>query len=447
MANQPEPLDILASLLDMAKRAGADAADAVMIESAHIAVAQRLGQREKLERAESRDVGLRVLIGRRQAIVSSTDLAPAALEEAAERAVAMAKVAPEDPYCGLADAGDIARSVPALDICDPVEPTAEMLVERAAATEDAARAVKGVTNSEGAEAGWQRSRVALAATNGFAQCYATSGSSVSTAVLAGEGTAMERDYDYASAVHAADLPDPAEIGRNAGTRAVKRLGARKMKTQQVPVVYEWRVAGGLLRHLIGAINGVAIARGTSFLKDQLGKMVFAPGIRVLDDPLRKRGLRSKPFDAEGLPTRSHTLIDDGRLTTWLLDLASARKLGLASTGSAARGIGGPPQPSATNVWLEPGSVTPQVLIADIASGFFVTELIGMGVNGVTGDYSRGATGFWIENGEITYPVSEMTVAGNLRDMFPRLVPANDLVFRHGTDAPTVRIDGMTVAGL
>jgi PmbA protein len=447
MADQPAPLDILASLLESAKRAGADSADAVMIESAHIAVAQRLGQREKLERAESRDIGLRVLIGKRQAMVSSTDLAPAALTEAAERAVAMARVAPEDPYCGLADAADIARDVPALDICDPVEPSAEALVERAAAAEDAARAVPGITNSEGAEAGWQRSHIALAATNGFARSYATSGSSVSAAVLAGDGTAMERDYDYASAVHAADLPDPAAIGRNAGNRAVKRLGARKMKTQQVPVVYDWRVAGGLLRHLVGAINGAAIARGTSFLKDRMGKMVFAPGIRVMDDPLRKRGLRSKPFDAEGLPTRARPLIEDGRLTTWLLDLASARKLGLASTGSAARGIGGPPQPSATNVWLEPGTATPEALIADIASGFFVTELIGMGVNAVTGDYSRGASGFWIENGAIAYPVSEMTIAGNLREMFARLVPASDLVFRYGTDAPTIRIDGMTVAGL
>jgi PmbA protein len=447
MADQPAPLDILASLLDMAKRGGADAADAVMIESAHIAVAQRLGQREKLERAESRDLGLRVLIGKRQAIVSSTDLAPSALREAAERAIAMARVAPEDPYCGLADPADIARTVPELDICDPAEPTAEMLVERAARAEDAARAIKGVTNSEGAEAGWQRSRIALAATNGFAQCYATSGSSVSVAVLAGEGTAMERDYDYASAVHAADLPDPAAIGRTAGTRAVRRLGGRKMKTQQVPVVYESRVAGGLLRHLTGAINGASVARGTSFLKDQLDRMVFAPGIRVVDDPLRPRGLRSKPFDAEGLPTRRRTLIDGGRLTGWLLDLASARKLGLASTGSAARGTGGPPQPSATNVWLEPGTATPESLIADIASGFYVTELIGMGVNGVTGDYSRGASGFWIENGRITYPVNEMTVAGNLRDMFARLVPANDLEFRYGTDAPTIRIDGMTVAGL
>lgn len=447
MADQPAPLDILASLLDMAKRGGAEAADAVMVESAHIAVAQRLGQREKLERAESRDLGLRVLIGKRQAIVSSTDLAPSALREAAERAIAMARVAPEDPYCGLADPADIARSVPALDICDPVEPTVEALVERAEKAEDAARAVKGVTNSEGAEAGWQRSRIALAATNGFAQSYATSGSSVSAAVLAGEGTAMERDYDYASAVHAADLPDPATIGQTAGTRAVRRLGGRKMKTQQVPVVYESRVAGGLLRHLTGAINGASVARGTSFLKDRVNKMVFAPGIRIVDDPLRPRGLRSKPFDAEGLPTRRRTLIEDGRLTGWLLDLASARKLGLASTGSAARGTGGPPQPSATNVWLEPGTATPESLIADIASGFYVTELIGMGVNGVTGDYSRGASGFWIENGQIAYPVNEVTIAGNLRDMFARLVPANDLVFRYGTDAPTARIDGMTIAGL
>jgi PmbA protein len=447
MTESPASLDILARLLELAKRNGAEAADAVMIDSAHLSVAQRLGRPEKIERAESRDVGLRVLIGRRQAIVSTTDLKPDALGETAERAVAMAKVAPEDPWCGLADAGDIARTIPDLDICDPSEPAAEALVERARAAEDAARAVSGVTNSEGAEAGWGRSRIALAASNGFAQSYAMSSHSISASVLAGEGTAMERDWDYASAVFAADLPAPEEIGRTAGERAVRRLGARKVKTRQVPVVLEWRVAGGLLRSLTGAINGAAIARGTSFLKDSLGKPLFAPGIRIVDDPLRRRGLRSKPFDAEGLPTRTRALIDDGRLTTWLLDLGAARKLGLDSTGSAARSVSGPPQPSPTNVYLEPGSESPETLIAGIASGFFITEMIGMGVNLVTGDYSRGATGFWIEKGEIAYPVSEMTVAGNLRDMFRTLTPADDLRFRYGTDAPTVRIDGMTVAGL
>jgi PmbA protein len=286
----------------------------------------------------------------------------------------------------------------------------------------------------------------MAATNGFAQTYSVSGSSFSASVLAGQGTDMERDYDYATAVYFADLPSPASIGKSAGERAVKRLGARKMKTTHVPVVYDPRASGGLVRHLTGAINGASIARGSSFLKDSMGEAVFAPGIRIIDDPLRPRGLRSKPFDGEGLATRTKPLIDDGRLVTWVLDLASARQLGLASTGNASRGTGSPPSPATTNTYLEAGKATPEELIADIEEGFYVTELIGMGINGITGDYSRGASGFWIEKGKITFPVSEMTIAGNLKDMFKAMVPANDLVFRYGTDAPTIRIDGMTVAG-
>jgi len=447
MTAETGPLEILDRLLGRAKSAGADAADAMLFTARSIEVAQRLGHPEKLERAESNDLGLRVLIGKRQAIVSTTDFADTAMDETVERAIAMARAAPEDRYCGIADPDQIARSAPDLDIFDPDEPAAEKLVEMAATAEDAARAVAGVTNSEGAEAGWSHTRVAVAATNGFARHYAMSSHSVSVSVVAGEGTGMERDYDFSSAVHGTDLRDPAEIGRGAGERAVRRLGARKMPTAQVPVVYDSRVSGGLVRHLTGAVNGASIARGTSFLKDRMGQQVFAEGIRIVDDPLRRRGLRSKPFDGEGIATRTKPVIEDGRLVTWLLDLASARQLGLETTGNAARGTGGPPSPAATNVYLEAGSVTPEALIADIKSGFYVTELIGMGVNGVTGDYSRGAGGFWIENGKITYPVSEMTVAGNLKDMFLALVPANDLEFRFGTDAPTVRIDGMTVAGM
>jgi len=393
------------------------------------------------------DLGLRVLIGRRQAMVSTTDFSDAAMDETVERALAMARAAPDDRYCGIADPGQIIRSVPDLDIFDAAEPAAEKLVEMAASAEDAARAVKGVTNSEGAEAGWSHARIALAASNGLARDYAMSSVSLSASVLAGDGTGMERDYDFSSAVHGADLRDPAEIGRGAGERAVRRLGARKMPTAQAPVVYDSRVSGGLVRHLIGAVNGAAIARGTSFLKDSMGEQIFADGIRVIDDPLRRRGLRSKPFDGEGIATRTKAVIEDGRLTTWLLDLASARQLGLETTGNAARGTGGPPSPAATNIYLEAGTQSPDALIADIDSGFYVTELIGMGVNGVTGDYSRGASGFWIENGKITFPVSEMTVAGNLKDMFRALTAADDLEFRYGADAPTVRIDGMTVAGM
>jgi PmbA protein len=446
-ATAPEPLEILTDLLARAKRAGAESADAVAFRATSLSVAWRLGKLEKLDRSEGRDLGLRVFVGKRQAIVSSTDHAPEALDELVARAVAMARIAPEDPNCGIADPSEIATTIPDLDICDPAEPAAERLIAVVREAEDAARAVPGVTNSEGAEAGWSGSVIALAATNGFARSYASSSHSLSVSALAGSGTAMERDYDFSSAVHGADLRAPGDIGRSAGERAVKRLGARKMKTQQVPVVFDPRVSRGLLGHLAGAVNGTAIARGTSFLKDHMGQQVFAAGITIIDDPHRRRGLRSKPFDGEGLPNRRRALIDKGTLTTWLLDLASARKLGLQSTGHAARGTGGPPSPSATNLYLEPGSATPKELMADIRSGLYVTELIGMGVNNVTGDYSRGASGFWIENGELAFPVSELTIAGNLKPMFLNLVPANDLEFRYGVDAPTLRIDGMTVAGL
>ncbi len=447
MATATDPLDLLTDLLGRAKRAGADDADAVYFESASLSVAQRLGASEKLERSESRDLGLRVLIGKQQAMVSSTDLATKALDELVERCVAMARAAPEDPHCGIASPDQITADGPDLDIFDSDEPTAESLIDAARRAEDAARAVAGVTNSEGAEAGWSRSRIALAASNGFARGYSVSSHSLAASVLAGEGTAMERDYDYATAVHRADLESAEEIGRNAGERAVRRLGARKVETTEAPIVYDPRVSGGLVRHLAGAINGVAIARGTSFLKDSLNQRVFAPGITIIDDPHRMRGLRSKPFDAEGIANSRRALVEDGVIETWILDLASARKLGLETTGNAARGTASPPSPGATNLYLEAGDATPEELMADIVAGLYVTELIGMGINQITGDYSRGATGFWIENGEITYPVSELTVAGNLKDMFANLTPANDLEFRRGTDAPTLRIDGMTVAGL
>ncbi len=447
MAEKSKPLDLLESLLTRVKKAGGDAADAVLFESASLEVARRLGAPEKLERSESTDAGLRVFVGKRQAIVSSTDLSEDALGEMVERAVAMAKAAPEDPYCGIADLDQIATDIPKLDIFDATEPDTQTLIDIADTAEDAARSVPGVTNSEGAEVGWSHAKVALAASNGFAQYYAMSSNSFSASVLAGEGTGMERDYDYASAVYLEDLPPPDEVGRSAGIRAVARLGARKMKTTQVPVVYDARVSGGLIRHLTGAINGSSIARGTSFLKDSLGERVFSAGIDIIDNPLRPRGLRSKPFDGEGLASRKKTLIEDGKLTTWILDLAAARQLGLSSTGSASRGTSGPPGPAPTNVYLQNGSNSPEELIADIDQGFYVTELIGMGVNGITGDYSRGASGFWIEKGEKTFPVSEMTIAGNLKDMFRELTPANDLVIRYGTDSPTVRIDGMTVAGM
>lgn len=447
MTEQVNQLDLLSRLLELAKKEGAESADAVVFDATSIEVAQRLGAPEKLERAESADMGLRVFIGKQQAIVSSTDHSDDALREMAERAVAMAKVAPEDPWCGIADPDQIATTLAEMDSFDPVEPETQTLIDMANEAEDAARAVKGVTNSEGAEAGYSKARIALAASNGFAQNYAVTSHSFSVSVLAGEGTTMERDYDFATAVYAEDLNAPADVGKNAGERAVARLNPQKKKTSQVPIVYDWRASSSLLRHLTGAINGAGIARGTSFLKEMMGEQVFGENITIHDDPHRKRGLSSKPFDGEGIATTPKKIIENGKLTTWLLDLASARQLGLATTGNASRGTGGPPSPSSTNVYLEAGELSVEELISDIKEGLLVNELIGMGVNGVTGDYSRGASGFWIENGEITYPVSEMTIAGNLKDMFAALVPANDLEFRYGTDAPTVRIDGMTVAGL
>ena len=439
-------LNRLDDLLAKAREAGAAAADAVMVDSVSISHAQRLGEVERLERSEEADVGLRVLLGQKQACVSSSDLAAAAMDELVERAIAMAKTVPDDPYCGLATGRMLAAEWPDLDSDDPSEPSAETLIERARACEEAARAVEGVTNSEGAEANWGRAHIALAASNGFRGGYTNSSHSVGGAVLAGEGTGMERDYAFHSAVYGSDLEDPGVVGQRAGERTVKRLNPRQAKTGRYPVVYHPRVANSLLRALSGAINGAAIARGTSFLKDSMEARVFAPGITIVDDPHRARGLRSKPFDAEGLPNKTRNIIDDGVLTSWILSLSSARQLGLPSTGHAVRGTGAPPSAGPTNFYMAPGQSSPEDLMADIQEGFYVTEMMGQGVNMVTGDYSRGAAGFWIENGQIAYPVSEVTVAGNLKEMFANLVPANDLEFRFGTDAPTVRIDGMTLAG-
>jgi PmbA protein len=438
--------DLLDRLIGDARRLGADAADAVLFDSASLSWSQRLGKPERLERAEADDVGLRVFVGKRMAIVSSSDRSARALKDLAERAVAMARAVPEDPYCGLADPALLAGARPDLDLADPDEPGPDGLTERARAAEEAALAVPGVTNSEGAEAAWSRSRIVLAASNGFFGGYTVTGSAVSVSVVAGEDGGMETDYESTNRVYAADLEPAAEVGRRAGERAVRRVGSRKIASAKVPVVFDPRVASGLLRHLAAAVAGPSIARGTSFLMHSLGERVFAPGVTVIDDPHVRRGLRSKPFDAEGVGNARRALIDDGRLTTWLTDLRSARQLGLESTGHASRGTTAPPSPAPTNLYLQPGPDTPDALIGGIDRGFYVTQMLGMGVNQVTGDYSRGAAGFWIDKGELAYPVSEVTVAGNLKDMFAALVPADDLVLRYGIDAPTVRIDGLTVAG-
>jgi len=438
--------DRLADLVAAARRAGADSADALHVANRSLSVTRRLGRLEQLERAEGTDLGLRVFVGRRQAMVAATDADPAGFAALAERAVAMARAVPEDPHGGLPDAHDPLRAVAPLDLDDGVEPTAEALIDRAAAAEDAALAVAGITNSEGAEAGYGHVAITLVSSLGFAGFYGRSSHSVSVTALAGTGTGMERDYEWSSTVHAADLEDAALLGRRAAERTLKRLNPVRARTARLPVVYDPRVSASLLGHLSAAINGAAVARGTSFLRDRMGTQVLARGLTVRDDPTRPRGLRSRPFDGEGMAGAPRALVEDGVLTSWLLDWRSARQLGLASTGHASRGTGGPPGPGASNLWLEAGSLTPAVLMADIDEGLYVTDLIGMGVNGVTGDYSRGAAGFMIRKGELAEAVSEITIAGNLKDMFLHLTPANDLRFRRGTDAPTLRIDGLTLAG-
>lgn len=446
MANDPL-LNLLSDLITDARKAGADEADAIVADGTSVSITYRLGKLEQLERSEGGDVGLRVLIGKRQAIVSSADRSKDALRELVERAVAMARTVPEDEFCGLATKDQLAVSLPKLDICDPSDVSAETLIERAHACEDAARSVAGVTNSEGASASWGRSSIAIVASNGFQRSWTSSGSSLSVSVLAGTADeGMETDYDYSSAVYFADLRGPEDIGKVAGARAVKKLGARKMPSQKVPIIFDPRVARGMVGTFLSAINGASIARGTSFLKNAMNTEVFGKHITIVEDPHRNRGLRSKPCDAEGLANSRRNLIDAGVLTSWILDLRSARQLKLAPTGHASRGPGGPPSPSSTNVALAAGNDSPKTLMSDIKQGFYVTDLVGQGVNMVTGDYSRGAVGFWIENGELTYPVSEVTVAGNLKDMFKQLTPADDLDMRFGIDAPTIRVDGMTLAG-
>ena len=436
---------MLDELIARARAAGADAADAVLVAGTSLSVQRRLGRTEQLERSESRDLGLRVFVGRRQAIVSSSATDPSSFATLAERAVAMARVVPEDPFAGLADEAD-APQQPALDLDDPQEPTVEALVERAGAAEEAALAMPGITNSEGAEAGYSRTTVALATSAGFGGSYTRTTHSVSATALAGEGTAMQRDYDYSATVHLADLEEAEALGRLAAERALARLNPKRPKTARLPVVFHPRVASSLLGHLASAINGGAIVRGTSFLKDKMGERLFAPGIEVRDDPRRVRGLRSRPFDAEGVPTSARSIIEDGVLTTWLLDSRSARQLKLRSTGHAARGTGGPPTPGATNLFLAPGKMSPTELMADINEGVYITELIGMGVNGITGDYSRGASGFMIRHGALAEPVAEITLAGTLPEMFLHLTPANDLRIRRSVDAPTIRVEGLTMAG-
>ena len=442
-----ETFNRLQGLLKKATEFGADAAEVVYVHQESLSHSQRFGKTENIERAENADIGLRVFKGKKQSVVSSSDQTLSALNNLAERAVAMAKAVPQDEFCGLADPDQLQKKEPPeLEMFDESKPDTDTLIEWARSAEGAALEVNGITNSEGAEAGWMQSEVLLAATNGFVGNYRSSSFSISACVLGGEGTAMERDYDYTSAVFKSDLDDPEAVGRRAGERTVRRLNPSKPESAKVPVVYEPRIANSIVRHLAGAINGSAIARGTSFLKDELGEKILPDNISIIDDPHRKRGLASKPFDAEGLENHLVELVKDGVLTQWVLDLRSARQLGVHSNGRASRGTSSPPGPATTNLHMTPGTKTPDDLIKEIKQGFYITDMMGFGINGVTGDYSRGASGFWIENGQITYPVSEMTVASNLKDMFLNLTPANDLEFRYGTNCPTLRVDGMTVAG-
>ena len=451
MPDTARNLDLAHSAVARLLKAGADAADVIAAAGTSLSVSYRMGKLEDVERSEGTDLGLRALIrggngAMRQAVVSITDTAPDALDEAVERVIAMARLAPDDPFCGLADPARLAAAIADLDLDDGKAPDAETLGRRAEAAERAALDVAGVTNSMGAGAGWGRASVALVTSDGFEGAYTGGSHSISCSVLAGEGTGMERDYDFSSARHLADLDAAQAVGRSAGERAVRRLDPRKVKSQAVPIVYDPRVSGGIVGHLAGAVSGTAVARRTSFLKDRLGERILARGLTVRDDPLMRRGRASKPFDAEGVATTMLAVVEDGVLASWILDTSSARQLGLATTGHAARSPGSVPHPGSSNLYLDAGTVDPAALIADIRQGLYETELIGMGVNSVTGDYSRGAAGYWIENGEIAFPVTEITVAGNLKDMFLAMTPANDLSFRYATNAPTLRIEGMTIAG-
>jgi PmbA protein len=433
-------------LVKAARRAGADAADAIAVRGVSHGVEVRDGRVEESERSEGDDVGLRVLVGKRQAVVSTNDISGDGVAKLAERAVAMARVAPDDDYVGLADPSLLARDFPDLDLLDREVPSTAELERRACEAEAAALAVKGVSRSGGASASSGIGGMVLVTSTGFHGAYLRSSQGISMTAISGEGTGMERDYDFTSAPHRSDLASPESVGRKAGERTVARSNPRKVETCKVPVVFDPRVAGSIVGHLVGAVNGASIARKTSFLKDRLGEQLFSKDIRIIDDPLRVRGLRSQTFDVEGVRVKKTAIIDEGVLTTWLLDSATARELGMATTGHAHRGVSSAPSPGAYNLHLEAGSATPTELMSDIKQGFYVTDLIGSGVNGVTGDYSRGASGFWIENGEITYPVSEVTIAGHLLQIFKSVIAANDLEFRYGVNAPTLRIEGLTLGG-
>ena len=447
MLQPNEALDRAQNLVSQAIKAGADAADAVYVCDASTEVQVRLGALEDVARSEGEDIGLRVFVGQRSATISSSNMNPAILAGLVTRAIDMAREAPEDQYAGLAPEDRLLKGVlPDLESDDSQDPDPALLRAVALECEDAARAVSGVTNSEGAGASAGRSIFALATSHGFAGVTSSSGYGVSASVLAGEGDAKERDYDWRSARHYDDLDSAVAIGKRAGERAVKRVNPGTVKSGPMPLIFDPRVGSSFIGHLLGGIGGSSVARKTSFLLDFLGAQVFDSSISIIDDPHRKRGLGSKAFDGEGLPTAKRSIIDKGVLTGWLMESASARQLGLEPTGHASRGVSGAPGVSPSNLHLEGGTVSATELMADIKNGIYIHELAGQGVNPVTGDYSRGAAGYLIVEGEIAGPVSEFTIAGNLKDMFAAMIAANDLEFIRSNNVPTLRIDGMMVAG-
>lgn len=439
--------NLLHDVVAAARKAGADAAEAVFAERQSLSVSVRLGELEEVEREEARDLGLRVFIGERSATVSGSDISADARAKLIERAVAMARLAPEDPYASLAPRDRLARApYPELDLVDPYEPSAEALETQARMAEDAARAVKGVTNSDGGSAAWSSSRWALATSDGFQASHAATGHSISASAIAGEGAGMERGGEGRSTRHFGDLPAAGDIGMEAGRQAVARLNPRKIASTTAPVIFENRLAMSLIGPLLGAISGPSIARGTSFLKDKLGQPIFARGVDLLEDPHRVRGLGSAPFDDEGVATQVRALIDDGVLTTWLLNAGAARQLGLETTGHASRGLAGPPGVSPSNLTLQPGTRDKAGLMADAGTGLLVTSMFGPSINANTGDWSVGCSGQWFENGQITGPVAEITVAGNLIDIYARLIPGSDLEIRGASNAPSILVDGLAIAG-
>jgi PmbA protein len=447
MPNQIDSANLLEraeQLVDLAVKAGADKADAVVVRSRSKGVSVRLGKVESTEASESDDFSLRVFIGRQVASVSANPGFD--LKALAERAVAMAKVSPEDPYAGLADESDLARDIPDLQLFDETEVSGDQLRETALAMEEMARSVDGVSNSLGAGASAGMGGMVLVTSHGFSGSYAASRFSRSVGVIAGEGTKMERDHDFDSRLYFADLDSPEEIGRRAAERAIRRLNPRQVPTaSNLTVVFDPRVARGFAGTIAGAINGASVARKTSFLRDKMGQQVLKAGLNITDDPLKVRGSSSRPFDGEGVSGKPLTMIEDGVLKHWFLSSSTARELGLKTNGRGVRG-GTSVSPSSTNLALEPGDMSPQDLIRSVGTGLYITDMIGSGVDMITGEYSRGASGFWIENGELTYPVSEITIASNLKDMFMRITVANDIDRKFGVAAPTLAIEGMTLAG-